>query len=76
MSTPTGRHNFKPQYMKWGDMPNREMGIMIAKEIINFEKFCEAVQSIGRYLPHSAKDYGITAVYSNLVTYIPRNIYT
>lgn len=76
MPTPAGHHNFKPEYTKWGDMANREMGIIIAKEIINFEKFCEAVQSIGKYLPHSAKDYGITAVHSYLATYIPRNIYT
>lgn len=78
MSTTAGHHIFKPQYVNWGDMPRKEMvlGTMITKEIINFQKFCEAVQSIGRYLLHSAMDYGITAVHSYLLTYIPRNIYT
>lgn len=59
-------------------MAKREMVLetMIAKEIINFQKFCEAAQSVGRDLPHSAKDYGIIAVHSYIVTYIPRNIYT
>lgn len=78
MSTPAGHHNFQPLYVKWGDTAKREMvvGTTITKEIISFEKSCEAVQSIGRYLPHSAKDHGIIAVHSYLVNYIPRNIYT
>lgn len=78
MSTPAGHHNFNPQYEKWGDMAKREMVLrtLIAKKIINFQKICLVVWSIGRNMPHSANNYGIIAVHSYLVTYMPRNIYT